>query len=50
LNGFRYLGLDRTLLWVLRGLMRLFVRPVLVPEDAAQRLSGTARPVLYVFE
>jgi glycerol-3-phosphate O-acyltransferase len=50
LNGFRYLGLDRTLLWVLRGLMRLFVRPALVPEDAAQRLSGTARPVLYVFE
>jgi glycerol-3-phosphate O-acyltransferase len=50
LNGFRYLGLDRTLQWVLRGLLRLFVRPTLVPEDVAQRLSGTARPVLYVFE
>lgn len=50
MSRLRYLGLDRTVLWVLRGLLRLFVRPTLVPEDAVARLAGTARPVLYVFE
>ncbi len=46
----KYLGLDRTTLWALRGLLRLFVRPTLVPEDARERLRGRARPVLYVLE
>lgn len=37
-------------MWLLRGLMRPFVRPVVVPEDALQRLHGRARPLLYVLE
>jgi glycerol-3-phosphate O-acyltransferase len=41
---------NRTLLWMLRGLMRVFVRPTVVPEDAVQRLHGRARPLLYVLE
>jgi len=45
-----FLGLDRTALWALRGLTRLFVRPTVFPEDARTRLAGTARPVLYVLE
>lgn len=45
-----FLGLDRTALWALRGLSRLFVRPTVFPEDARTRLAGTARPVLYVLE
>ncbi|MBP6514425.1 MAG: glycerol-3-phosphate 1-O-acyltransferase PlsB, partial [Steroidobacteraceae bacterium] len=43
-----YLGLDRTVLWALRGLSRIFVRPTVFPEDARARLGGTAAPVLYV--
>ena len=46
---YRYLGLDRSLLWAFRGLLRLFVRATLVPEDARQRLAR-GRPLLYVFE
>ncbi len=46
----RALGLDRTALWALRGLSRLFMRPAVVPEDAPARLQGRARPVLYVLE
>jgi glycerol-3-phosphate O-acyltransferase len=41
---------NRTLLWALRGVMRLFVRSATAPEDAMQRLHGRARPVLYVLE
>ena len=46
----RYLGLDRSLLWAMRGLLRLFVRPTLVPEDTRTRLKGRTRPVLYVLD
>jgi glycerol-3-phosphate O-acyltransferase len=42
--------LNRTLLWLMRGLMRVFVRPTVVPEDAVSRLHGRARPLLYVLE
>jgi glycerol-3-phosphate O-acyltransferase len=42
--------LNRTLMWMLRGVMRVFVRPTVVPEDAPQRLHGRARPLLYVLE
>ena len=35
----RYLGLDRSFLWAMRGLMRLFVRPGVAPADALERLS-----------
>jgi len=41
---------NRTLIWALRGVMRVFVRPTVVPEDALQRLHGRARPLLYVLE
>ena len=44
----RYLGLDRSFLWAMRGLMRLFVRPGVAPADALERLRGRSRPVLYV--
>jgi len=44
----RYLGLDRSFLWAMRGLMRLFVRPGVAPADALERLQGRTRPVLYV--
>ncbi|MBS1199819.1 MAG: glycerol-3-phosphate O-acyltransferase [Proteobacteria bacterium] len=44
----RFLGLDRTFLWALRGISRLFVRPTVLPEDAVARLKGRTRPVLYV--
>jgi glycerol-3-phosphate O-acyltransferase len=37
-------------MWLLRGLMRPFVRPAVVPEDALARLHGRARPLLYVLE
>src|SRR6188508_1991980 len=37
-------------MWMLRGLMRVFVRPAVVPEDAHSRLHGRARPLLYVLE
>jgi len=37
-------------MWMLRSLMRVFVRPAVVPEDALSRLHGRARPVLYVLE
>jgi glycerol-3-phosphate O-acyltransferase len=37
-------------MWILRGLMRPFVRPTVVPADALQRLHGRARPLLYVLE
>ncbi len=46
----RYLGLDRTFLWAMRGLSRLFVRPTLVPADARERLKGSGRPLLYVLD
>ena len=46
----RFLGLDRTLLWALRGILRLFVRPTVMPEDAVNRLQGRARPLLYVLD
>ncbi|MGH8197153.1 MAG: hypothetical protein ACRETI_03190, partial [Steroidobacteraceae bacterium] len=42
--------MNRTLLWALRGIMRPFVRAVVVPEDALQRLHGRARPLLYALE
>ncbi|HTL50256.1 MAG TPA: glycerol-3-phosphate 1-O-acyltransferase PlsB [Steroidobacteraceae bacterium] len=42
--------MNRTLLWMLRGVMRVFVRPTVVPEDALSRLHGRARPLLYVLE
>jgi glycerol-3-phosphate O-acyltransferase len=42
--------LNRTLMWALRGVMRVFVRETVVPEDALQRLRGRARPLLYVLE
>ena len=35
---------------MLRGVMRVFVRPTVVPEDALSRLHGRARPLLYVLE
>src|SRR5262247_3899236 len=35
---------------MLRGAMRVFVRPTVVPEDALSRLHGRARPLLYVLE
>ena len=37
-------------MWLLRGLMRPFVRPTVVPEDALSRLHGRARALLYVLE
>jgi glycerol-3-phosphate O-acyltransferase len=37
-------------MWMLRGIMRVFVRPTVVPEDALQRLHGRAKPLLYVLE
>jgi glycerol-3-phosphate O-acyltransferase len=37
-------------MWALRGVMRVFVRAAVVPEDALQRLHGRARPLLYVLE
>lgn len=46
----RLLGLDRSLQWMLRGIMRVFVRTTVVPEDALQRLRGRARPLLFVLE
>ncbi|MGH8136377.1 MAG: hypothetical protein ACRER4_08510, partial [Steroidobacteraceae bacterium] len=46
----RLLGLDRTFLWALRGVLRVFVRANIVPEDALVRLRGRARPLLYVLE
>ena len=46
----RLLGLDRTFLWALRGVLRVFVRANVVPEDALVRLHGRARPLLYVLE
>jgi hypothetical protein len=44
----RLLGLDRTFLWALRGVLRVFVRANVVPEDALVRLHGRTRPLLYV--
>jgi len=41
---------NRTLLWALRAVMRLFVRATVVPADARERLRGRARAVLYVLE
>ena len=46
----RFLGLDRSFLWAMRGLSRLFVRPAVLPEDAVARLRGRTRPVLYVLD
>ncbi len=46
----RLLGLDRTFSWALRGVLRVFVRASVVPEDAFVRLHGRARPLLYVLE
>jgi len=46
----RLFGLDRTFLWAMRGILRLFVRPTIMPEDATTRLKGPARPVLYVLD
>ncbi len=37
-------------MWMLRGAMRVFVRPTVVPEDALARLHGRARPLVYVLE
>ncbi len=37
-------------MWALRGVLRVFVRATVVPEDALQRLHGRARPLLYVLE
>jgi glycerol-3-phosphate O-acyltransferase len=37
-------------MWMLRGLMRVFVRPTVVPEDARERLHGRARALVYVLE
>ncbi len=37
-------------MWTLRGVMRVFVRATVVPEDSLQRLHGRARPLLYVLE
>jgi len=45
-----FLGLDRTFLWAMRGILRLFVRPTVVPEDAAARLKGRGPAVLYVLD
>ncbi len=42
--------MNRTLTWMFRGLMRVFVRPTVAPEDALARLHGRARPLLYVLE
>ena len=42
--------MNRTLTWALRGVLRMFVRATVVPEDALQRLHGRARPLLYVLE
>ena len=39
------LGFDRTFLWALRGVLRVFVRATVVPEDALVRLHGRARRV-----
>ncbi|MBM5811650.1 MAG: glycerol-3-phosphate 1-O-acyltransferase PlsB [Gammaproteobacteria bacterium] len=46
----RSAALQRGALWLLSGLLRVFVRPAVVPEDAVARLRGRNRPVLYVFE
>jgi glycerol-3-phosphate O-acyltransferase len=46
----RYLGLDRSFLWMMRGMSRLFVRPTVVPEDAVVQLKGRTRQVLYVLD
>ena len=45
-----FLGLDRSFLWAMRGLSRLFVRPAVMPEDALARLKGRTRAVLYVLD
>lgn len=45
-----YLGLDRSFLWAMRSISRLFVRPTVMPEDLPARLKGRARPVLYVLD
>jgi glycerol-3-phosphate O-acyltransferase len=46
----RFLGLDRTFLWAMRGVSRLFVRPTVMPADAVASLKGRTRPVLYVLD
>ncbi|MFZ2507835.1 MAG: glycerol-3-phosphate 1-O-acyltransferase PlsB, partial [Steroidobacteraceae bacterium] len=46
----RLSGLDRTISWALRSVLRVFVRASVVPEDAFVRLHGRARPLLYVLE
>jgi glycerol-3-phosphate O-acyltransferase len=46
----RLFGLDRTFLWAMRRILRLFVRPTIMPEDATTRLKGPARPLLYVLD
>jgi glycerol-3-phosphate O-acyltransferase len=45
-----FLGIDRSFLWAMRGLSRLFVRPAVMPEDALVRLKGRSRAVLYVLD
>lgn len=42
--------MKRTWLWLMRGLLRVFVRATVAPEDALQRLRGRARPLVYVLE
>lgn len=46
----RYLGTDRTALWLLRALSRPFLRATLMPRDVADRLPGRKRQVLYILE
>ena len=44
------LGLDRTLLWLAGRVLSLWVRPMALPVDAAERLRGRGRRVIYVLE
>ncbi|MCZ8133102.1 MAG: glycerol-3-phosphate 1-O-acyltransferase PlsB [Steroidobacteraceae bacterium] len=46
----RYLGLDRTALWIAARIASLWVRPTVLPLDEAERLRGRGRRVVYVLE
>jgi glycerol-3-phosphate O-acyltransferase len=46
----RLFGLDRTLLWLARRVVALWVRPTALPVNEAEHLRGRGRRVLYVLE
>ncbi len=46
----RWLGLDRSLLWVLARMAAWVIKPTVLPRDQAERLRGRGRRVVYVLE